>query len=551
MRSQRTRTSYSLATLLLGTVLAFTPGCGQREEDRELAGLVPEDAAAYIEIASLDSLRTSMQRLGELTAPGVEEIFEEMFAVLNPSGKEDGIDHTRPIGLVTTFDPKTHAPAFLLLIPHRFAEGTTGGKSRLPGFLTRTVSGGYIIFSTQAEYAASESASPLAVAAPGSLLDVRIDLVRLFEVMGPQLETQLGGVEALLETVSQELEADTGMDLMPVMRLYFEGVRALLDSAETLSLTCDFGDDEVSIDVALTVREGSPLSGIASGPRDRVKHFAGLMGDDAAMTFLMSMDMRALVQFLEPYLDTVVGIYPEPMREGMAALVEGSNALYGAMGDEVSGDISFGPQGMEAVYYLRPRDAGSFVELMGAMFDQTEEATSGAFGFTELRERTIDGVTFKSSTMTLDAEALVDMTGKDVELPPEEQEELTRAFSRLYGEGGLPMSILSIGDEVAVVMGGGDDYIRRCVSQLKSGGSSQGAQVQAALAKLKDCGSVILCVLDLPRFMRQMENLDEPGMSPFAGVPFGPDISIPTTFYGGASGRTYKAGLLVGLSNAK
>lgn len=537
--------------LVLATVLAILPACSGSDpvpaakelkasehepkvSENELAKLVPVGTAIYVQAPSIDRLATSIRNVMAAFDPDQAATMDvdEMLEGLDLPGSMKEIDRTKPLAvcLVLPAEPGAEpSPTFLVpaLSPESFVRSVAESA---PG-LSTAVHGGYVAVSMAAEAKPGPTPAAIALDLPTGDVVARLDVQRLVEHFRPMIDMGLGQMTSAMESMSPQ--AMGGMAVGPFMKVYADGIRAVLDSGQTLDLALRLDGGILEIASVLTAREKSALDGFGSGQKTEAKALARFLDPRAPMSMVLGMDQAVIMQRLRPLIEATFAMYPEPMRSGFQKMMGSADELAAQLGSAMCVNGAFGSDGLRYACYLRPRDAAKLVETYRTMMTSVPGIT-----FEPLKEGEVDGVPVLRSRLRVDAETLV---GGQLGAAGEEQKAQMKAmFDRMYGANGLAFTFATRGDVTAIVMGGDDAFLGSSLSRLSSSDTLPPA-VARGLEQVGDLNPCFVMRYDMGAMMQGMQDLlgDAAG-----GMPFGfSNLSASFTIFGGVDGRVWRGAM--------
>jgi hypothetical protein len=510
-----------------------------------LAKLVPEGTAVYVQAPSLDRLGAAVKKIVGAFDKEKAQSFD-LDAMIREGGlpvSPANIDHGKPL-------------AFCLVLP-----ATQGGEpspavllpSSNPDALVKEVSGGGMPFKTSVDGGyvtltmapdAKKSAGPAAIATglPAGEISARVDVKRLVAHFRPMID--MGLAQMQMAMASMPPEATNGMDVGPMLKLYADGMRSVVDSGETLDLALRLDGNRCEIASNLTAQEKSALAEYGSKEKTDAKALARYADSSSPVGVVFGADPGSLAKKLRPLIDAVFTAYPEPLRSQFKKAMASFDDLSAAMGSGVSGGGTISADGMRYALYLRPKDPKKLVEIYRTMLKAMPTAT-----LSDPKEETVDGIPVTRMRLKIDPQAMADALAKQKPAGKQSEkdasEPIVKMLERMYGKDGLQWCVGTKGDTTAVVIGGDDAYLKSSLARLSTPG-----QVPAGIARgLEQVGDLSPCMVlhyDIGKMMHDMQGMMGDAF-PNDKVKF-PDTPASVTSWIGVDGRTFRGAMSVDLA---
>jgi hypothetical protein len=376
---------------------------------------------------------------------------------------------------------------------------------------------------------------------PGGFVSARVDLTKVLATYRPIIDMALAQGKQQLAG-AMEHENATGLDMTAMLELYFGAIQQVLDSAETLDLAVASGDGEVELGWALTAAAGSPMASFSSDAPIDLRELAGYLDAGSPIAAVFGADMPALMERMQPVIETLMTVYPAPMRDAMTGLLDDFQPLLPLFGSVMAADGAMDEQGMRFVYFLRPTDADA---LRDGYLAALRSENMQAIGFTPdtIEETEIGGVQVTSLRFDLDTEAIMTTAGVGSEVDEAQLAAFEEMMTAFYGEDGMLLRVASEGDRMIMVLGGDDAFLEGALARLSQKSTGPARGLERAISRIDGANPCFAYHLDLGRLMSGMSTF-MPGM-PQDMPELPPDISAPMTFYGAVEGRVWQAGALI------
>jgi hypothetical protein len=555
----------ALPRVLLATVLALAPACsggdskpgaesskGSAHEAKApanaLASLVPADTAIYVQASSIDRLATAIRSVTAAFDPDKAAAMDvdQALASLDVPGSMKEIDRTKPLAicLVLSNDPGAQpSPTYLVpaLSPESYAKSAAAPSNGLFQF-TAAVHGDYVTVSgvpatpgsppgAAPSAPAASKASALALDLPAGDVVARLDVRRLVEHFRPMIDMGLSQVTNLV--ASMPAETTGGMQVGPFLKVYADGLRAVVDSGETLDLAAHLDGNVLELSSALKAREKSALDGFGSPQKTDAKALARYLDPAAPMAMVLGMDQTVMLQRFRPIIDAAFAMYPEPMRSSFQKMMGKADEMAAAMGSAFCVNGALTGDGLRYAVYMRPKDTAKLVATYRSMMASVPGIT-----FDEPVEGEVGGVKVLRSRLKVDGEAL--MGGAGAAAGEAQQAQMKAMVERMYGPNGLAFTMTTQGDPIAVVLGGDDAFQASSIARL-SKPEALPPRVARGLEQVGDLNPCFVMHYDLRAMMKGMQDVMG-GAAP--GMPFGSaDVQATFTVSGGIDGRVWRGAL--------
>jgi hypothetical protein len=318
-----------------------------------------------------------------------------------------------------------------------------------------------------------------------------------------------------------------------------DGVRELLDSAETLDIATRLDGDELELGFKLTNAEGSTLATFGSKEKTSVRALASLLDGDSGMSALMGMDMGAMAKRFQPFFDVAPDMYPESVRPMMKQLMSHMSEMYGCMGTAQAVSMDFGDTGMRYRIYSRGGEPTKLLELY-----RTLGGAMPGFVFSDVPQREVAGVKVTGMRFKFDIAALSKAVGEKG-VREADQAAVEKVMERMFGKDGMLIQVATKDDTALMLMGGDDDYLRASLGRI-SAKPSPPTFLARALQQVGDLNPCMIVHFDLGRMMDGVKSIVA-DIAP-GGDEEIPSIDLDTTFWGGVDGRVWLGALDLKLS---
>jgi hypothetical protein len=507
-----------------------------------LADLVPANTVAFVQSPSLERAAQFVGRMMQAFGPpgGPEIDAAKLLSLVEVPGDASAVDSTRPVGLCLLLDEGAGAeplPAFLIpaLDADKYLKSIAASGSGMQG----VAKGGYVCVGLGGAPELPSSPAAIAKGLPEGELSARIDVGRLIEQFREPIDQGLNRIEEEAGAVSGATAG--GIDPKPMLGAYVDGIRDIVDSAETLDLALHLEGDELELGFALTNAEGSALASFGSKEKTGVRALTGLLDEEACFSMLMGMDLAAMTKRFQPFLDTLPNVYPEALRPAMKQLLDHVADFYGFMGTAQAASMDFTGSGMRYRIYSQGGDSQKLLDV----YRKLDEVLPG-LGLTPIPEREVAGVKVNGLRLKLDIAALIkQFYGKD--FPHKEDPQLDTMMEKMFGKDGLAIQVASKSGVSMLVLGGDDEYLGASIAKLSSK-SAPPAYLARALAQVGDLNPCLIVRYDLGRMIDGMKDLMS-SIAPDAAVGLSLfPIALSPMLWGGVDGRVWRGGLSTNLS---
>lgn len=519
-------------------------GCGDETEPRATvpAALVPADASVYVEIESLDALdeldALLTRELGEDVAirAALDELLGEVMAV-------DQVDTARPVGMVVDIDEVMEGRSGGAFVAPVGDPGTFIDSLHQPEGAADPVSAeGYVGVPMTSAYETASATHDMVGGMPQGVIAARLDLDALLAKYRPMIDASMDQASAMFSDPAL-MQASAGMDISAMMNMYFDGFRAVLDSALRLDLSMGADGDQLDFEMALEVREGSSLDGFAEGSKSAVRDVAGYVDASQPFVFFAGMDMALMVEETKPFMDEVFKIYPASMQQAMAPLWDSMGDIYGQMGNGLAGSLDFQEGGMRAVYYMASEDPQAAIDYYLNMLS-SEMVSQFGMSVEEAGVVQIAGLDVRKMSLSIDYEKMVSIFVNDDDdyLAPD-SDALIEMTKEIYGPGGLNVSLASHEGVVGLIFGGDDEFVLRSMTSLAEGASALPPETERLISRIDEARAGFAMRMDFGQMMAMgskmveaMEGTDAAQMPGLSGEP------LNVEGFAAIEGRTWRGG---------
>lgn len=518
--------------MLLVSLLTLAPSFPPAAQD-SLGKLVPKDTVILVQVPSLDGLVSGARRTIAAFDPSNKETIdaEHLLKNMDFPGDVSQVDPKRPLGLCLTLarDPgATPQPVFL--VPARSSAAYVKSLTTPERTITSIAQGDYVLVAPESTSITCDgSAAALAQNLPAGDLVARVDLARLIEQFRPMIDPMLDQIEMMGEQAGAG--AAGGINPAPVMGLYMDGVRDLLDSVQTLDAAVRLAGTRMEVGFDLANKPGSVLAGFGSKEKTDIRSLARMFDTNSAMNVLAGMDLVAMAKHFGPLYEALPEMYPDTMRPAMKSIFAQLDEFSAQMGSAMCVSADFAADGMRIAYLLRPKDAGKLLATYKSMIANMPGAMLEL-----LPETSLDGVPVTSWRFRPDPKLL-----ETLGATPEAEKQLPEMMKLLYGKEGMVVRIVPKGEFLALVMGGDDAFLRSTLARIGAGSAALPAPVQRALEQIGNMSPCFVMHYDLGKLMKGISGLVgslEPGAAEEM-----PRVNFSVLAWGGVDGPLWHGAL--------
>ena len=508
----------------------------------DAARLIPESSAVVLRIESFDAAYETFKRLyvlgddvGEI--PDKESFFSELFPIPIDIAK---LDTTQPI--YGAFELSMGPPLPTIVLPAKNLEEL---KAEVAGMGAPVAAGNYLGFAMgNPNYAVSATANPLVAELKPGVVAVHIDLEALIETFGPFIEMGLNSLEGQMANVPQD---EMPIDMGAMMDFYLDGVRTVLDSAEGMDMALQDDGNRMVLDGVFTALEGSVLEDFYTPGEFSTDVLQGALDPSQPLSFFAAADWKAVSEKMLPMMDALMGVYPEPMRDGFRSYMDVFMGSYEHMGDVAVGNGGFGADGMEFAYYVTSAEPASLVQAMRTAFEGGSLTEMG-MEVSPAAELEVGGSKVLQWLMKFDMESMMSNMGATTEeLSSEDMAAMSQMMDAIYGEN-MTLSIAEKEGRVAILMGPDENKTAANVARLSAPLAPASGDFARALGTLRGAKPVMVYRMDLPRLMNQFRTLI-PEMA--EEVPEFPADPCAITSWFGIRERDWMSGLSIDYGELK
>lgn len=474
---------------------------------QDAAQLVPADATMVFRIDSLASMRGLMSEFAEMFQEqfGDEELMDFLEDELGLPGDLGKLDRSQPLYVALTIDMA--GPVRTFVVPSTDAAGLVASMAdeKGPGGASwvAATSGNYVGVSNKEGYAlGGEPSGLLSELAPGTV-SMRIDLGTLISTFRPLIEMGLEQAELQMDQIAEM--KDTPFDITPMLEAYLDFTWDVVDSADRFDLSLGTADGGLDTSFAFRVKDGSPLADFGGERTVDLREFPGVILPGSSVSAIVGADWEALMNKMEPMMDGVLGIYPEPLRSTMTRYMEAVKSAQALMGPVVATSANFGADGMRVAYYMTSETPGELMATLGTAlqsFSNPEVGiTVGAPAQAQVAGRAV--VTYP---MKVDFEKITRLMAED-ELSEVDAERMREVMDSLYGEEGLEISMATSGSTLVVVLGSEEAFVAQALAGLDAAGVGGSAALKRGLAASAGSSFAFAYSIDFGTMMGQMAEM--------------------------------------------
>lgn len=541
------------------------------EPPAELVELLPGDAFAVALFESAQTVDGFASGLLELFEAPVRELSVLEWLAARVGVEPDQFDPSRPLGLAWTLpEGGFPQPTFVLPLAEPADSGELAGQGadgahgqdqprradadeeRWTERRNAAVAGsaGYIAYSRgqQAEALPEGSADEFLAGLALGAATLRIDLERVIALYRPVVDTGLARAESMF--AEQAAEQASGMDVQAMLSIYFDALRAFLDSAQSLDVTLS-GDQRrlgagLRFESALHVLPDSPMSRLPSGAPTSIADLAHAVDPDAAVIGLLAADWGELHDVFAGASAVLAASYPE----GMRALMQRQFATWNEIADMLGGAAAFsggfGRAGMRFSYVLETRDPAAVIATYRAMVTDLVGLESSGVHVSDLRELEREGRATLEYAVSFDDTFFELMMGGQG-LGDEALAEAKHALEMLYGPDGVRIRLLPGEGLVGMTFGGDELFVAQTLARMdlvsasrdgmdgarRPGSAPLPLDALKALESVRGSNPAGVLHLDVARVFSQLwETLrDRPGAERPDTLAVFDDLSVPVTVY--------------------
>ncbi len=510
-----------------------------------LAKLVPEGTAVYVQAPSLDRLGAAVKKVigafdkEKASSFDLDAMIREGGLPVSPAN----IDHSKPLAFCLVL-PETQGgePSPAVLLPSANPDALVKEVSGAGMPFKTSVDSGYVTLSMAPD--AKKAAAPAAIATglPAGEISVRVDVKRLVAHFRPMIDMGLAQIQMAM--ASMPPEATNGIDVAPMLKLYSDGMRAVVDSGQTLDLALRLDGTRCEIASVFTAQEKSALADYGSKEKTDVKTLARYADAGSPVGVVFGSDPGSLAKKLRPLIDAALTAYPEPLRSQFKTAMGSFDDLAAVMGNAVCGGGNVSAEGLRYSVYMRPKDPKKLVEIYRTMLKSMPSAT-----LNEPKEDTVDGVPVTRMRMQIDPKAFADALAKQkASAKPGAKDpsaDMQKLLEKMYGKDGLQLCVGTKGDTTALVLGGDEAFLKSALARLSSPGSVAPG-IARGLEQVGDLSPCIVLHYDIGKMMHDMQGLMADAF-PADKMKF-PDSPATVTSWLGVDGRMFRGAMSVDLA---
>lgn len=500
------------------------------------ARLIPADATIVIRADSVDGL---LALIGEVAPADTGELPppEAVLTEMGLPGDAGLVDTTRPVWIAYSMSAPMQPPQVTWVVAPRDADVFAGSVEGQVGWAS-IASGGYVGISQVQGYAELDKPAPAVAAMKPGLLAAHVELGTLIRSYRMFIDMGLANAEAQLDSMA--MSEDPGLPVGPLLELYVDLARDLVDSAEGLDLSVARHGASLAFESSLVTSEGSPMAAWGAGKPVDLRAWPGAVDAGASISMAFAGDWASIMDRMQPLLDASFAIYPESTRKFFEDYMAACKPFMGLMGATYAGG-EIGGKGMRLGYLIRSAKPAELVEAMSAVaqrFSGGEQAAGVSIGAPEKVQ--VAGHDARRFRMDIDFEALAKSMGE--ELPAGQAEKMAQAMTSLYGANGLQITLAPAQDAVIAAIGGDDAYAEQV---LKAPATARGvpADLQHGLEAASGGSLGLVYRFDLGKLAEEIEALGAAMGQPAGELDALPKTSLPITSWMAVRGRTWTSGM--------
>lgn len=522
-------------------LLAFTPSSALLPaQGDDVARIMPADAAVLLRLESAQAWDDLMRAFAPLAGEGVE-LFELQRTLDGMASAEADpatlprLDPARPLFAAVSFDPAS-GPTLTFAVP--VTNGQAFSIDETFGPTTSTLVGSYAAVTNAPEFVPSTAPNPALAALRPGLMSLHVDLAQIIATLRPLIEMGLAQAEGALDQIPSE---DMPFDIQPMMEVYLEMARDLIDSARVLDLALEHEGEQVSMRMAYTDSEERAPAAVLEdmGP------MIGLMDPASPVQIAFNGKWTEYLSSFEDLIDASLEMYPEPLRSDMRRILEQQQNIGALLAPGLVSSFDMGPAGMRGAYYARATDPEKLLAALEQMLRSLDHE-DGMVRLGASESLAIEGVEARSFSLEMRYESLLELFAQAAPEAGEVQEaelaEMREALQALYGEN-LRMALARRGEIVALCVGASESDLRADLARL--GAPAQPDPRMTALIQELEPGAMGFAYhADFGRFIGRMTEAMQ-ALSPAAVFP---ELDAAMDFWGSMRGASWSAGMRMDLA---
>jgi hypothetical protein len=527
------------------------PAALQREVQGDWRRLVPEDAVAVVSFESLSGAESKLKQLvgtfDEREAASVDllALLREDEAV-GSLGRWELVDHDAPFALVLSLPADLGQPVPTFLLPTTDAFGFAESLAADPTTAEPLVLGDYVGVSLGAEYELPEEVPALTADLPETGVALRVDLATLIDRFRPFLDAALENNRSIFAH-DAEASFDGGGALVDQG---FAAAASFLESAETFEVTADLGEFGFDLAASFTAREGSPLADVDWAGEGDMQSLLPYLELTEPVLVLFTADMETLFDSMLPLMSSFEGT--TPAGGGFGDLLAQAGELYEHYGDAAGAVVGFGSEGLHYSYVFQTPDAAAFASSHDEFFKSGAMESTG-LALDHASALRVGEVPVAEYSLELTEDALDEMPGGLPSGSPEYLQAKKMLDSMMADQ--LRFSFGTHEDRVAMVQGGGDDWLKSSMRRLRDGGAVVPRALESALEHVGDARPAFVLHMDVGEVFADMQLMMLAAMGAPADASALPkelrNLSAPVTVFGGLEDRTWTVGASLDLERMK
>lgn len=534
MRSARRghRTASLAATAAASLLLAACGGPDLDTAARQIAALVPDDCAAIVRIASLDTLSRQVAHVA--AAQGMEpegmDARDALVMARGMLGDPRLVDSSLP--LVVLVAPRRAQPATVVaLVP---TTDTTAFAASLPAGKAEATEGDYVVAPLAGDYARPSKPNPLPNDMLTGAIAIDADVEALAKAFGPMIGLGLKSFEATMAGLQGP--DDATLDMQEVASVYTDLARTALESCQRLKLGIDMPNGVLEVRASMQARTGSSLDGWSAEPTD-VRTLAAALTGTAPIEAITDIDWQVFWPRYEAAVDRLIDLYPEPVQAPMRKMMAIYPGMFARGGNGMAMQLDLlGQGGLRFDAVLMPPDSAALLEDSERFLQS--DAVKELDLFSSTTERKQDGdtsllhanIAFDLDKLGTFTRAMATTPAPEVDLP-----DTSDVMRQMLGDGTCAATFAVRDGRAGLAFGG--DHAARATQLIARTDGHPSSLLQTGLDEVAGCSPMFVERIDFSALL--VDTMALVGERSPTGAPPPCDMLL----YGGIRGSEWRAGL--------
>ena len=483
-----------------------------------LAKMIPSDAIGVVYArnieAMLSKVRDLVSRIDEQMA--TEITVADMF---QGSGvPADQVDGSRPFALALSL-MENGKPTPTFIVPCR---DSNAAKTQMGERAPVLAVGDYLALGQAGQPTLAEKRSPLVHDLPGADVVVRVDMVRVMEQLGDQIN---GGLDDL-SSGGAFGPGGGPMGGMPpqvqdMMGGLVDGIKEFLQSSERIDITASIEGGEVQLAGHLLVKAGSSLVSKSDDKSANLLAMGSFLPAGAPLNGLMNLDTSAFAKFMQKFLDLAVENMPEDQRADAKKYFDESMSIMEQIGPGYAFSLSMPKSGMSITQVCDAKDPAAYITRMKSLLASEHMKKSGGMTLKTSSTIPVAGIEVHKFDLAFDAKAMAATSGNNV-AAADMEEMMSKVMQAIFGSDQITTYVAAVENKLIMHMGKDVAAISGIIESMSKG--ARGTTPPRLAQAIRRTGGNPVFLMDME--LRTLAQQFIAAIS--AAAPESTDLSMPT-----------------------